>query len=147
MSDSDLDSSVFGNEPTATQPSVARLVRARVFVTKDGNRFLIPGYWYSDDDPDLGLGSASACLLDGMMIGVVCGFKSEEWLEIHSGPDGVGEIAHIPYRMTGRQFAHGAVDVLLIGGPLFDEEMTVRTIEPEPQTVAGDDATTPNTES
>lgn len=106
------------------------ICHARVFVTKEGNRFLIPGYWYVDDDPDVGLGSPSAVLIDGMMMGVVCGFKSEEWVDIESGSDGVGEIAHIPYRMTGRQFAHGAIDVLLIGGPLFDEEMSARTVEP-----------------
>ncbi len=105
-------------------------VHARVFVSKEGNRFLIPGYWYADDDPDVGLGSASACIIDGMMIGVVCGFESEEWIDIASGPDGIGEIAHIRYQMTGQQFMHGAIDVLLIGGPLFDEEMAAKTIAP-----------------
>lgn len=106
-------------------------VRARVFVTTDGNRIVIPGFWYSDDDPEIGMGSMSVVLCESMLFGVVCGFKGEDWIEIEADADGNGDLAHIPYRMTGRQFAHGAVDVMLIGGPLFEQEMSARTVEPD----------------
>jgi hypothetical protein len=29
-------------------------------------------------------------------------------------------VPHVPYQLTGRQFAHGAIDVMLIAGPRFD---------------------------
>lgn len=96
-------------------------VRARVY-TKDGNRFLIPGHWYCDDDPDVGMGSAASVICDSMMWGIVCGLKADDWIDLEAGEDGKGTVEHYEYQMNGRQFAHGGVTVFLIGGPLFDDE-------------------------
>jgi hypothetical protein len=95
-------------------------IRARIY-EKDGNKFLIPGHWYCDDDPDIGMGSGSAVICDSMMWGVVCGLEAKEWLDLEAGDDGHGMIEHYKMDMIGPQFAHGAVPVLLIGGPLFEE--------------------------
>lgn len=101
--------------------------RARVF-KKDGNRFLIPGYWYPEDDAGWDGMSPSAILCDGMMMSVVCGFDGkEEWMDFDADDNGRADLVNIPYHLTGRQFANGAVSVLLIGGPLFDEEMANRS--------------------
>lgn len=94
-------------------------VRARVYV-KDENRFLIPGHWYCEDDPDIGLGSATNVICDSFMWGAICGLKADDWIDLEAGEDGHGTIEHYVYNMDGRQFAHGRVTVLLIGGPLFD---------------------------
>jgi hypothetical protein len=96
-------------------------VRARVY-TKDGNRFLIPGHWYCDDDPDIGMGSASNVICDSMIWGIVCGMKADEWVDLDAGEDGHGTIEHYVYNMDGAQFAHGRVTVFLIGGPMFEDE-------------------------
>lgn len=95
-------------------------VRARVY-EKDGNRFLIPGHWYSDDDDAIGMGSASAVMCESMMFSVVCGMKADEWLEMEGDNSGLGQLEHYLTDMIGSQFAHGGVTVMLIGGPLFDE--------------------------
>lgn len=104
------------------------IVKARVF-QKDGNRFLIPGYWTSEDDDWKGQ-SYSAIVCESMMIGVVCGCDAhQEWLDIESSPDGHGTIAHVPYLVTGSGFANGGIDVMLISGPLFDEGMAAAELE------------------
>jgi hypothetical protein len=95
-------------------------VSARVY-TKDDNRFLIPGHWYSDDDPNIGMGSASNVICEGFMFGVICDLKPEGWIDLEAGDDGQGTIEHYQINMTGRQFAHGGMPIMLIGGPLFDE--------------------------
>ncbi len=96
-------------------------VRARVY-TKDGNRFIVPGHWYSNDDPDIGLGSMSAVLCESMIWGVVCDLDAKEWIDLEAGEDGQGTIEHYLLDMVSPKFAHGGVKVLLIGGPMFDEE-------------------------
>jgi hypothetical protein len=97
--------------------------RARVF-KKDGNHFLIPGYWHPEDDAGWDGMSPLSILCDGMMMSVVCGFDGkEEWRDFEATDDGRADLVNIPYRLVGRQFAHGAIDVLLIGGPLFDEAL------------------------
>jgi hypothetical protein len=91
--------------------------RAKVF-RKDGNRFLVPGYWYEEDDPDA---SPSSLSLSAMMFAVVCKLDvDKDWLELEA-TGGVADLPNAPYRIVGPQFEHGAVDVLLISGPLFDE--------------------------
>jgi hypothetical protein len=98
-------------------------IRARVF-QKDGNRFLIPGYWCDEADENWQGMSVASILCDGMMLGVVCGLDShQEWLDVESDADGNAALTHIPYQMLGQQFAHGGIDVPLISGPLFDESM------------------------
>ena len=97
--------------------------RARVF-KKDANHFLIPGYWYPEDDDNWDGMSHSAILCDGMMMSVLCGFDGkEEWKDFEATDDGHADLVNIPYRLVSPRFAHGAIDVLLISGPLFDEAM------------------------
>lgn len=99
-------------------------IRARVF-SKDGNRFLIPGYWCDEGNEDWDGMSISSILCEGMMLGVVAGFDShQEWMEFEPKPDGTGHIAHFPMDLVGRHLAHGGIKVLVIGGPLFDEAMS-----------------------
>ena len=94
--------------------------RARVF-SKDGNRFLIPGYWCDEDDENWDGMSVSQILCDGMMLGIACGFDSkQEWLDLTTDGDGSVGVRHLRYELVGPQFMHGAITVLLIGGPLFD---------------------------
>lgn len=96
-------------------------VRARVF-SKDGNRFLVPGFWCNEDDEDWRGMSVSSILCEGMMLGVVCGLDShQEWMDLETREDGTAELTWVPYEMIGRVFAHGGTRVMLIGGPLFDE--------------------------
>ena len=105
-------------------------VRARVFA-KNGNRFLVPGYWYDEDDENWNGMSVTSILCDGMMLGIVCGLDNkQEWLDIGTNKDGVADLIHVPCDMVGRQFEHGGIKILLISGPLFDEA-TAR----EPMTV------------
>lgn len=103
------------------------IFRARIFENEKGDRFIVNGYWYSDDDPETGMGSHLTCLTESMLISVVINAKPTGWAEIEADENGHGSIAHYPYRLTGRQFANGAVDVMLIGGPLFDKEMADNT--------------------
>jgi hypothetical protein len=96
------------------------MIRARVF-SKNGNRFLIPGYWCDEDDDNWPGMSITSILCDGMMLGVVCGLDShQEWLDVEAQPDGTADLVHVPYDMVGAQFAHGGTRILLISGPLFD---------------------------
>src|SRR6185295_712163 len=95
---------------------------ARIF-DKDGNRFIVRGFWYSDDDPEAGLGSQLTCMTESMLFAVVMNAKANDWIEITADECGHGAIARVPYRIIGPQFAHGAVDIMLISGPLFDKEM------------------------
>lgn len=95
---------------------------ARIF-TRDGNRFLVPGLWYADGDPACGQGSAAVCLTESLLIGTMAGLKPEGWLDVELDEAGHGEIPHVAFRLIGRQFAHGAIDLLLIGGPLFDAKL------------------------
>jgi hypothetical protein len=96
------------------------IIHAYVYA-KDGNRFIIPGHWYCDDDPEIGLGSHAICLCEGLMFGAVLGMKHDGWLDVEADERGHGSIMHLPYRFVGPQFANGAVDVLLIGGSLMDD--------------------------
>lgn len=98
---------------------------ARIF-TRDGNRFLVPGLWYADGDPACGQGSAAVCLTESLLIGTMAGLKPEGWLDVKLDEAGNAPIVHLAYRVPGRQFAHGAIDLLLIGGPLFDAELARR---------------------
>jgi hypothetical protein len=93
--------------------------RAKIFTSKDGDRFLVPGYWYDASDPAFASASMS---LDAMMFGVVIGCKSAPgWLEVETNADGRADLPNQPYDMIGRQFAHGGIRVMLIGGPVFEE--------------------------
>jgi hypothetical protein len=98
-------------------------VRARVY-EKDGNRFLITSHWYCDDNPAVGLGSYASVAMESMMFSVMCGFKAEEWIEVTAGEDGKAGLEHYPFDLVGPQFEHGSVPVLLISGPLFDEQQS-----------------------
>ncbi len=94
--------------------------RARVF-KKDGNQFLIPGYWYTEDDENWQGMSCSQVLCDGMMMSVVCGFDGgEEWKDFEADADGRADLHYVPYRMHSRGFRNGAIDILLFAGPLFE---------------------------
>lgn len=104
-----------------------RKFRAKVFV-QDGNRFLMPGCWY-----DVGSDEAdpTETILDSMMLSLVCGATLEpEWLEVDTDDEGNFEMDHVEVDLVGRQFAHGAVSVMVIGGPML-EEARARTAPPE----------------
>jgi hypothetical protein len=93
--------------------------RAKIFISKDGDRFLVPGYWYDAADPAF---ASSSMSLDAMMFAVMCGCKTAPgWLEVETDADGRAALPNQPYDMTGRQFAHGGISVLLIGGSVFEE--------------------------
>lgn len=91
--------------------------RAKVFVSKDGNRFLFPGCGYRDGSELSGAG----IIVDSFMIAAVLGCEVEpDWLDIETDAEGKAELIHVPYIITSRAFAHGGVEVMLIGGPAFD---------------------------
>jgi hypothetical protein len=93
--------------------------RAKVFISKDGDRFLVPGYWYDADDAEF---SSSSLTLNAMMFATVCDCKvAPGWLVVEADAEGRADLPNQPYRLAGRQFAHGAIDVMLIAGPCFDE--------------------------
>lgn len=92
------------------------MVRVRVF-ERDGNRFLVSGFWYRDDDPDY-----FEVMTEAMIFSVVAGCEDKiEWLELEEQSGEVVPVKNVHYRLVGRQFEHGAVDIMLISGPLFDE--------------------------
>ncbi len=93
-------------------------IRARVFA-KDGNRFLVPGYWCDEDDENWPGMSITSIICDGMLLGMVNGFDShQEWLDVEVNADGVGSLTNVPCKMVGKNLTF---DVLLISGPLFNE--------------------------
>lgn len=105
-------------------------VRARVF-SKDGNRFLIPGYWCDEDDPDWDGRSMAGVICDSMMMSVVLGLDPcNEWLELAPKPDGTADVLHYLYELHGPQFQHGRATIFLISGPLFDAEALVARLRP-----------------
>jgi hypothetical protein len=96
-------------------------IRARVF-SKDGNRFLVPGYWTDETDENWQGMSMEAVLIGGMILSVVGKMDSTlEWLDIEPNDAGKADVLHVPYQLVGSVFAHGSIDILLISGPLFDQ--------------------------
>lgn len=93
--------------------------RCRVF-EKDGNRFLVPGVWHPADE------SSVDVLCNALMFSCVLGADEAEWIDVEVKDDGTADLEHIPTRVAGRQFAHGAMDVLLLSGPLFDEHKAAK---------------------
>jgi hypothetical protein len=103
------------------------MARAKVFV-RDGNRFIVPRFWYCDDDEDA---SPESIICEAMMFAIVTNAKTEpDWLEIPIDDAGRADLLHLPYRLVGQQFAHGACSILLIGGPLFDANVAQEDAEP-----------------
>jgi hypothetical protein len=97
--------------------------RAKIFISKDGDRFLVPGFWYDTSDAEF---SSSSLMLNAMMFAVVCGCKTAPgWLEVETDADGRADIPNQPYDLIGRQFEHGGIHVMLIGGPVFAECWTL----------------------
>jgi hypothetical protein len=93
--------------------------RAKIFESKHGDRFLVPGYWYDTSDPAF---ASSSLSLDAMMFAVMCDCKTARgWLEVETDATGRASLPNQPYDLIGRQFAHGGISVLLIGGPVFEE--------------------------
>lgn len=93
--------------------------RAKVFISKDEDRFLVPGYWYDTSDKAF---ASSSMSLDAMMFAVLCDCKTAPgWLEVEADADGKAALPNQPYDLLGRQFAHGGIHVMLIGGPVFEE--------------------------
>lgn len=94
------------------------IAMAKVF-EKDGNRFLIPGIWYTGGD-DNAEGCLSA-ISNALMYSVVCGLKEEPgWMEIQADETGKADFVHVPQFIAGSGFAHGGFTVFLISGPIFD---------------------------
>lgn len=105
------------------------IIHARVF-EKDGNRFLIPGYWYCDEDASIGLHSVSNVIIDGMMVAVCCRFKADGWLDVEADEHGRATVPHFLMDCIGPQFAHGGISVWLISGPLFAQQIDEHTVKP-----------------
>lgn len=100
---------------------------AKVFITKDGDRFLVPGYWYDVDDHEA---SPSSIMFGAMTLCAVSDLKTAPgWLEVEADQRGVAALPNQPYDLIGPQFAHGGIRVMLIGGPCFEE--CWRTDHPE----------------
>lgn len=101
--------------------------QARVF-QKDGNKFLVPGYWCPVDVEEQekweekGGWSYSTILCEAMMFGVINGCDSHQECEYDVPDDGTISITHVKYKL-------GMLDVLLIDGPLFAEAVSAH---PEP---------------
>ena len=112
--------------------------RAKIFESKDGDRFLVPGYWYDVDDVEA---SSTSIMFSALTLCAVCGCKTARgWLEVETDASGIAAIPNQPYNLVGRQFAHGAVPVMLIGGPCFEECWKAdHPGEPVPQSPLTDD--------
>lgn len=90
------------------------MIKARVF-EKDGNRFITPmyagnaesesPYWGQDGIPPQ---------LFAMMANLT---DTGEWLEFEDG----AEIRNRPINLCSPGFAHGAISLICIGGPLLEE--------------------------
>jgi hypothetical protein len=98
-------------------------MKVRVF-ERDGNRFIVPGFWTTDDDPNWPGMDHSTLSVESMLFSVVVGcVPKTEWLEVETDEKGHGFVPHIDLDLQGRQFANGAVRVWAISGPLFDQEV------------------------
>lgn len=103
---------------------------ARVF-KKDGNHFLIPGYWYPEDDENWEGMSHSSILCEGMMLSVVCSFDGkEEWMDFEANDAGVADLHYVPFNLCSSGFVNGGIKVLLFAGPLFEEAVAENTTVP-----------------
>lgn len=81
---------------------------------------IIPGLWHEvSDDSD-----ETSVLFDTLMYECVLQATAEPgWLEIETDDEGRANIVNVPTNLVGPQFAHGAITVALIGGPMFDEAL------------------------
>lgn len=89
--------------------------RCKVF-ERDGNRFLIPGIWHRADDPE----GHTEALCNGLMFSAVLQASDDEWIDVEVDENGHADLEHVTGRFTGREFAHGSMDVLVLSGPMFD---------------------------
>ena len=95
--------------------------RAAVFELK-GNRFIVPGYWYPDPEPeDYDGWSPAAVIIEAMMFRVMCHCEPKAaWIEAETDENGGATFDGAQVRLHGRGFAHGAIDVLVISGPALE---------------------------
>jgi hypothetical protein len=97
---------------------MVKTFKAKVFV-KDGHRFLVPGVWFEDGT------DAFDAMMSGMMMAVTLGADQEpDFLTVEARDDGTSELPHVPHFITGRDFAHGGVEVMVLSGPIFDSAKT-----------------------
>ena len=111
--------------------------RAHVFKLR-GNSFLIPGYWYPEEEPDGYEGmSPAAVICDSMMVGVIMGCDAGriEWKEFEADEHGIADFTHILCQLRGSVFKHGAIDAMLFAGPMFDIAMANTTVDDDAVTV------------
>lgn len=91
-------------------------IKAMVF-TKDGNKFLIPGFWTKEGDSD-----RPSLIIDAMMFCITLGLEREkELLTVETDEKGSSDFPHIVIDLLSPHLAHGGVKVLAFAGPLFDE--------------------------
>lgn len=105
-----LDTSQMSDEQAAP-----KTYRVAVFTHKDGWQFMIPGCWADPDDHD-GPDDASL-IIDAVMLGVGVNCKVT-WVNVPVNSDGLADLPHEEGKLIGRQFAHGAIKVLKLIGPL-----------------------------
>jgi hypothetical protein len=64
-------------------------VRTRVF-TLGEDRFLVPGFWYAEDDPAVGLGDQLTVMTEAMLFAVPVGARAHGWYEAEMDAEGRG---------------------------------------------------------
>lgn len=89
-------------------------MKARIFIARGGNRCITPIYAGADE--------SEASIADGIPAGlfaIMAGIEDTgEYIDIEDGQ----EIRNAPVRLTSPSFAHGALDLICIGGPLLDSQ-------------------------
>lgn len=81
-----------------------------------GNRFIMRGFWWTDEDRPYGW------MIDAMMFGISMGINREPTLvEFDLSEDGDIQVPFVRSTMSSDRLMHGRGTVYMISGPLFDE--------------------------
>lgn len=91
-------------------------MKARVFIARGGNRCITPMYAGAD--------ASDAAIADGIpagMFAIMAGIEDTgTCVDVEDGQ----ELPNVPVRLLSPGFAHGALDLICIGGPLLDESLS-----------------------
>lgn len=91
-----------------------------VFISEDGNQFIFPGLYECVETGKQA--SWEVRLLTRAALNLE--LRPEDLEVTFEEDSGSIPIAHVPITITHSGFAHGAEEVYLIGGPLFDQAIS-----------------------
>jgi hypothetical protein len=88
-------------------------IKYPVFVDKDKNRFIIPTIHSLDKDFNAAANAAMMCTVLGLQ-------REDAPVVVTIGEDGNANLNHVVTTIRSHALANGSLDVLAIGGPVFE---------------------------